>query len=210
MPNPAEREVMALMLRTNVDLVASVLRGAEGLEGDASVMAAISATRSLSLLVEDTLHALVQQARAEGHTWAEVGELLHVTRQAAFARFAGSDTAAALDFSDMPPLDGAEQRARSLLDDFLQGHLEEARATFDDYFRERASLELLKNHRGRLEHRFGAVLEVGTAKVMVRDGFTVVDLPVAFEHGDMRNRTSFDVDGQVTGFGLHTVHEPRQ
>ncbi len=208
MPNPTEREVMALTLRTNAELAASVLRGTEGVQ-DNSVVAAISATRSLALLVEDTLHALVQQARAEGHTWAEIGELLHVTRQAAFARFAGTSAEEALDYSDMPPLEGAEERARQLLDDFLGGRFEEVRATFDEYFRERASLELLKDHRGRLEHRFGALLEVGTPKVMVRHGLTVVDQPVAFERGDMRTRTVFDVDGQVTGFGLHAVNDPR-
>lgn len=208
MPSSTEREVMALMLRTNVELVASVLRGTEDVQDD-SVMAAISATRSLGLLVEDTLHSLVQQARTEGHTWAEIGELLHVTRQAAFARFAGSDAAETLDFSDMPPLEEAGARARQLLDDFLEGRFEEVRATFDEHFAERASLELLKDHRGRLERRFGALLEVGTPKVIVRHGFTIVDLPLAFERGDMRNRTSFDVDGQVTGFGLMAVNEPQ-
>lgn len=43
-------------------------------------MAAIAATRGLGVIVEDALHALVQQARAEGRTWAESGELLHVRR----------------------------------------------------------------------------------------------------------------------------------
>jgi hypothetical protein len=206
-PNQAEREVMALTLRTNADLAASVLHGAEAGE-DGSVMAAIAATRSLGLLVEDTLRALVDQARAEGHTWAEIGDLLHVSRQAAFARFGTASGLEALDVADMPPLEGAEDRARQLIDEFLAGRFEKVRTPFGERMRERVSLELLTNLRARLERRFGALLEIGTAKVMIRHGLTVVDLLLALDRGDVRARITFDVDGQVVGFGLLGVTEP--
>jgi hypothetical protein len=55
---------MAMMLATNVQLVADVLRGDEHSAGQ--VMRAIAATRSLDQIVEDTLRALVEQARAAG------------------------------------------------------------------------------------------------------------------------------------------------
>jgi hypothetical protein len=77
---------MGSVLTTNAELVSRVLQGAGAADG-ASVMAAVAATRTLNLIVNDILHALVRQARAEGHTWAEIGEVLHVTRQAAFQRF---------------------------------------------------------------------------------------------------------------------------
>jgi hypothetical protein len=80
-------------------MVAGVLRGGESHQS-ASVMAALTATRSLARLVEDVLHALVRQARAEGHTWAEIGELLGTSRQAAFQRFGSSTTPRG---SFMPP-----------------------------------------------------------------------------------------------------------
>lgn len=209
MPNPAEREVMALMLRTNAELVASVLQGADAVEGG-SVIAAIAATRSLGVIVEDTLHALVQQARAEGHTWAEIGELLHVTRQAAFARFGTTGALETLDVTDIPPLEGAEGRARQLSSDFLAGRFEEVRVAFGERLRERQPLELLKNLRARLEHRYGTFQETGTPTIIVRHGLTFVDLPLALERGDVRNRITFDVDGQVVGFGLLGITEPQQ
>jgi hypothetical protein len=210
MPNPAEREVMALMLRTNAELVAAVLRGTDAADAveDGSVMAAITATRSLGLVVEDILHALVQQARAEGRTWAEIGELLHVTRQAAFARFGTTETVEPLDETDIPPLEGAEDRARQILNDFLEGRFEQVRATFGGRLHERGSLDLLKTHHSRLERRHGALLEVGTPTINVHFGLTIVNLPLAFERGDIRDRTVFDVDGQVVGFGLLAVTEP--
>ena len=92
-PIQVDREVMAMMLATNVQLVADVLRADE--DAQAQVMRAIAATRSLSMIVEDSLHALVDQARAGGHTWAEIGDVLRVSRQAAFQRFgAGRDPGA--------------------------------------------------------------------------------------------------------------------
>ena len=43
------------------------------------------------MLVDDAIRVLVGQARAEGRTWAAIGEVLHVTRQAAFERFGADD-----------------------------------------------------------------------------------------------------------------------
>jgi hypothetical protein len=34
----------------------------------------------------------------------------------------------------------------------------------------------------------------------VRHGYTVIDVPVAFERGDLVGRCSFNVDGEVAGF----------
>ena len=76
-----------MMLATNVQLVGDVL-GADG-QSPGQVMRAIAATWSLDMIVEDTFRALVEQERAAGHTWAEIGDVLHVSRQAAFQRFGG-------------------------------------------------------------------------------------------------------------------------
>jgi len=50
-------------------------------------LAPVVVVRSLARVVEDGLREAVQQARQAGHTWAEIGELLGTTRQAAFQRF---------------------------------------------------------------------------------------------------------------------------
>jgi hypothetical protein len=199
MTSRAEREVMGLMLTTNAELVASVLRGGEDSEDDA-VVAAIATTRSLGRIVEDTLHALVQQARAEGHTWAEIGELLHVSRQAAFQRFGTTSTPDTVPAEDIPPLEGAEDRARRLLTAFVERRFEEVRAEFSARMREAGSPQLLKSARTKMERRYGAFLEFGTPRTSVRHAYTVVDVPVAFERGDLVGRCSFNIDGEVAGF----------
>lgn len=106
---------MGLILTTNAELVGGVLREAGATEGG-SVMAAVAATRSLDLIVDDILHALVGQARAEGHTWAEIGGVLHVTRQAAFQRFGGAAVESSHDDSLVAPLPGAQAKATGVLD----------------------------------------------------------------------------------------------
>ncbi|MET7767684.1 hypothetical protein [Nocardia sp. NPDC005366] len=83
-----ERATLGALLSANAELVVGVLRPAEGAQ-QVPVLAALTATRNLGNLVDDILHTLARQAREEGHTWAELGDLLGTSRQAAFQRFSG-------------------------------------------------------------------------------------------------------------------------
>ncbi|MFE2955818.1 hypothetical protein [Nocardia tengchongensis] len=83
-----ERAILAKLLSANADFVAEVLRPAPGVPPP-SVMAALRAARSLDGVVDDVLRSLVRQAREEGRTWAEIGEIFGTSRQAAFQRFGG-------------------------------------------------------------------------------------------------------------------------
>ncbi|WP_330180618.1 hypothetical protein OHB26_30035 [Nocardia sp. NBC_01503] len=93
-----ERAVLAKLLSTNAEFLAEVLRPAEGTPTP-SVMAALRAARSLDSVVDDVLRSLVQQARDEGRTWAEIGEVFGTSRQAAFQRFGTGGT----PLPPMPP-----------------------------------------------------------------------------------------------------------
>jgi hypothetical protein len=201
----AERDVMVQRLMANVEVVASVLRGSDSAEAD-SAIAAVAATRSLGLIVEDTLRTVVAQARAEGYTWAEIGRILHVSRQAAFKRFGTMPTPEDL-FDDLnaAPIEDAQERALAMLDDFLQRRLAQLHGTFGARMRERLSLEVVESHRAKIESRFGAPTEIGEPTVGVRHGHTFVDVPVAFERGDLRARVAFDRDGEVVGMRLQNV-----
>ncbi|MEU0539810.1 hypothetical protein ABZ319_08055 [Nocardia sp. NPDC005978] len=84
-----ERAVLAKMLSSNAEFVAEVLYPAEGFPAP-SVMAALRAARNLDSVVDDVLRSLVAQARDEGRTWAEIGEIFGTSRQAAFQRFGGA------------------------------------------------------------------------------------------------------------------------
>jgi hypothetical protein len=197
-PLQLDREVMALMLSTNVQLVADVLRDSE--HSAAQVMRAIAATRSLDALVEETLRGLVDQARIAGHTWAEIGELLHVSRQAAFQRFGGGPRTTSADGAVATPVDGAVEHAIPVLEAFLDGRFEDARARFSKRMLEAISFELLADVRKKVRREAGEVQALGDPRVSVRDGYTVVDIPVALERADGIGRVVIDADRQVAGF----------
>lgn len=186
-----------MMLASNVQLVADVLRADEG--ADDQVMRAIAATRSLDMIVEDTLHALVEQARAAGHTWAEIGEVLHVSRQAAFQRFGGVRPEREAGTISVP-LEGAVEHALPVLEAFLDGRFEDARSTFGERMLKAVSVELMADVREKVRLEAGEVEAIGAPVVSVRDGYTVVDIPVSLERGDGVGRVALDADRQVAGF----------
>jgi hypothetical protein len=192
-----DRDVMATLLLTNVQLVADVLRAEDGSPGQ--VMRAIAATRSLDMIVEDTLRALVEQARAAGHTWAELGELLHVTRQAAFQRFGGGPRPTAEEGVAVP-VGGAVEAAVPVLEAFLDGRFDDARATFAKRMLDACSVELLADVREKVREYGGEVQALGTPIVSVRDGYTGVEIPVALARADGIGRVVLDADRQVVGF----------
>ena len=198
-----------MMLATNVQLVADVLRADEG--ADDQVMRAIAATRSLDMIVEDTLHALVEQARAAGHTWAEIGEVLHVSRQAAFQRFGSvrTEPPGREDGAVAAPLDGAVELALPVVRAFLDGRFDDARLTFGERMLKAVSVELMADVREKVRLEAGEVEAIGTPVVSVRDGYTVVDIPVSLERGDGVGRVVLDADRQVAGFFVRPAETMR-
>jgi hypothetical protein len=189
---------MAMLLLTNVQLVGEVLLGDQSSSGQ--VMRAIAATRSLDLIVEETLRALVEQARAAGHTWAEIGEVLHVTRQAAFQRFGGGSRADAGDAAPALPVEGAAEAAIPVLRAFLEGRFGDARAAFGERMLSACSVGLLAAVREKVRSEADEVQALGVPAVSVRNGYTVVDIPVALERADWVGRVVLDADRRVSGF----------
>jgi hypothetical protein len=206
MSTDGEREVMGLMLTTNAEMVAAVLRGTEGSAAQ-SLMAAIAATRTLDVVVEDTLHALVRRARGEGRTWAEIGQVLNVTRQAAFQRF-GSGQAPDTGDESMQPLADAGPKAVQVLESLLAERWDELWSTFDERVTKAASVEIFKAALASAQAGVGAFVAFGTPACSVVGDYTVVNVPIACERGDGTGRVSFNADGQVAGLFLLPADAP--
>ena len=201
MASEAERKVMALMLGTTAETVASVLATADRSEGGYPVLAAVAATRSLGVLVDDVLHALVDEARSSGHTWQEIGDVLHVTRQAAFQRFGpreAGDVAKRLQMMAENP--DSEEKATCILGDAVAGRWEEARADFDDRMLAGASVEVLAAGWDQVVALVKDFVEFGAPTTRGIGDHVVVDVPMVFERGDMKGRVALSPDGQVAGF----------
>jgi hypothetical protein len=72
-----------------------------------------------------------------------------------------------------------------------------------------ASVELLADVREKVRREAGEVHALGTPAVSVRDGYTVVDIPVSREHADGVGRVVLDADRQVAGFFVRPAEAMR-
>jgi hypothetical protein len=87
----------------------------------ASPLAAIAFIQGVATETGDGMQAAVQRAREAGRTWAEVGEVLGISRQAAFQRFgkpADPRTGRPMASSMLP---GAAEHGAALVADLVAG-----------------------------------------------------------------------------------------
>lgn len=193
-----DRQVLALMLVENAEMVAGGLRRSQGRGADA-VLASLGGAHRLRILLEDIVQTLVVEARGAGCTWAAIGEALHVTRQAAFQRFGGEDEETTMDLP-VAAVPEAGERATALLVQFFAGEWVEMRSGFDERMAEACPAELLDSVRSKLDAELGQLVRMRRPGVGVYGGHTVVDVPLVFDRGIRTGRVAFDPEGRVAGF----------
>lgn len=64
-----------------------LITAAESIAGAGDILDMLGAVRITELFAAKARHCIVHEARAEGRTWAEIGDALGITRQAAHERF---------------------------------------------------------------------------------------------------------------------------
>jgi hypothetical protein len=175
------------------DLVRRMLSG-----GAVGALEAIGLAQAIARGAEEGLAMTVQQARDAGHTWAEIGERLGTSRQAAFQRFgrpADPRTGAPME----PALPDAGERALRLFGDLVSGRWAAVCATFDanvaaklDGTRLAAAWAQVIGMVGRYERR-------DAPSVYQAGDYTLVDVPLYFEAGERMGRVTYDRDGRVAG-----------
>jgi hypothetical protein len=162
-------------------------------------LGAVAVIRALARVVEDGMREAVQAARQAGHTWAELGDLLGTTRQAAFQRFGrplDPRTGAPMADAILP---GAPERAASLLADVAGQRWEQARAGFNQRMTEALDAPGLAAAWARVVGTAGAYEGMGEPVAHQAGDYTVVDVPLYFEAGELTGRVSFSRTGQVAG-----------
>ncbi len=160
--------------------------------------------RSLSVngMAEQVLKLSVQQSRDAGHTWQEIGDLLGVTRQAAFQRFGRP-----IDPRTGEPMDktvhmaDAAERAVRIVTDVLENRMDDARRTFNAQVLEAFTDKVRGDGLATVTGLVGAFEGFGDAEPFVRrvGDHTLVDVPLRYEAGDMKARVAFDTDEKVAG-----------
>jgi hypothetical protein len=171
----------------------------------------VTRSRDVDVLAEQVLRLCVQQARDAGHTWQEIGDLLGVTRQAAFQRFGKP-----IDPRTGEPMDktvhfpDAGERAAAILTDVLARRLDRARPSFNAQVLEAFTDEVLGSALATVAGLVGTYEGMSDAEPFVRrvGDHTVVDIPLTYEAGDMKGRVAFDADGKVAGLFILLPETP--
>ena len=189
------------MLLTQAQVVVDVLRS--GGESGYSPLAAVTATRALSTLVDDILHTLVLQAKDEGHTWAEVGDVLHTTRQAAYQRFGsgrGKDNEE-IPMTELTTADAIE-RAQKLFVLNTEEKFDEMRVDFNERMLAGLSAGLLEMTWSQITGAMGEFKSFGEPVARTMGDTVVVDIPMQFREGPMKGRVAYGPDGKIAGLFL--------
>jgi hypothetical protein len=140
----------------------------------------------------------VAQARESGHTWAEIGQILGTSRQAAFQRFgrpADPRTGCPME----PAVPDARDRAGQLLADLTAGRWAGVWAQFGDRVGARLDPPGLAAAWAQVIGLVGQYERRGEPSVYQAGDFTIVDTPLFFEAGERMGRVSYDRDGRVAG-----------
>jgi len=162
-------------------------------------------------LAEQVLKVCVQQSRDAGHTWQEIGDLLGVTRQAAFQRFGKP-----IDPRTGEPMDktvrmaDAAERAITIVKAVLEGRMDEARQSFNAPVLEAFTEEVRGSAMATIAGLVGAFEGFGDGEPFVRriGDLTVVDIPLCYEAGDMKARVAFDADERVASIFILNPDTP--
>lgn len=171
-------------------------------ERAATPLAAIAVAAGAAAAVDEGLRATVDQARAAGHSWSDIGQVLGTSRQAAFQRFGRpTDPRTGRPQADAM-LPDAENRAATLLADLADGRWAEVCQAFNDRLAAVLDATGLAEVWARLAGTVGALERAGRPVAHQAGDYTVVDVPLFFEAGERTGRVSYDRDGRVAGLFL--------
>jgi hypothetical protein len=167
---------------------------------------ALTAARDLSAVAGQALQQAVDRARAAGHSWREIGDVLGTTRQAAFQRFGhpvDPRTGAPMSTEVAP---GAALRitgeAVTILTSLAEGRWEDARRDFNAKMSEALDAGRLAGAWARMASLVGRYEGMGEPFAHRVVDHTVVEIPLRFEAGEATGRVVFDEEGKVAGLWL--------
>jgi hypothetical protein len=162
-------------------------------------LATVRLAQQMDALSGVTLRVCVERARAAGHTWQELGDLLGVSRQAAFQRFGKPiDPRTGAPMSNAVQADAAD-RATALIVDWTEGRYEQVVADFDATMSAALPATELAAAWAQVIGTVGALERTDEPLVRAQGDLTVVDIPLEFEAGEMKARVAFNADRTIGG-----------
>ena len=173
----------------------------------------------LSAASAAALRVSVDLARAAGCTWQELGDVLGVSRQAAFQRFGHPVDPRTVDLGtvDLGTVDpgmgepmsngmlpGAAAKATQLLIDWIEERYDTVAADFTDTVAASLPAGVLAAAWAQVIGLVGSYQGMGEPMPRQAGDLTIVDIPLTFEASDMKGRVVYDRQGKVAGLFVLT------
>jgi hypothetical protein len=159
----------------------------------------VRAVREIRDGAEALLTEAVQQGRAEGRTWQEIGEVLGVSRQAVFQRYGKPIDPRTGDTMNTTPLPGADELARTVIDELTHARWAEVRARFDATMHDGLPEEGLAEAWAQIAGMVGAYESHGETDVTRTGLLTTTNTPLIFEAGEFVARITFRDEKTIAG-----------
>ncbi len=169
------------------------------LNADNDPLDAVRAAHDIRDGADALMVAAVQQAREVGRTWQEIGDVLGVSRQAAFQRYGKPIDPRNGEFMNTSPLPDAVELARAVIDDHAHGRWADITARFDETMRAGLTEEGLAEAWAYIAGLAGAYEKHGDTATLRAGDFTVTNTPLTFEAGDFVARITFRDDRTIAG-----------
>ncbi|TEA08032.1 DUF3887 domain-containing protein [Mycobacteroides salmoniphilum] len=174
-------------------LAAPVLRG----ENDPLQL--VREAHKVQELAEALIGAAVQQAREAGRTWQEIGEVLRVSRQAAFQRYGKPIDPRTGQVVTISPLPEAGELAKMVIDDLAHSRWADVSARFDAIMSERLTDEGLAEAWAHIVGLAGTYESHGDTDAVRIGDVTTTNTPLSFEAGEFVARITFRDDRTLAG-----------
>lgn len=174
-------------------LAAPVLRGED------DPLEVVRAAREVQDRAEALMAAAVLQAREAGRTWQEIGDVLGVTRQAAFQRYGKPIDPRTGEIMNTQALPEAGELSRAVIDDLAHARWADVTARFDAVMRDRLTEEGLAEAWAHIVGLAGSYERHGETDAVRAGDFTTTNTPLSFEAGDFVARITFRDDRTLAG-----------
>ena len=156
--------------------------------------------------VEGVLAAAVREARDDGATWQSVGDLLGVSRQAAFQRWGRPIDPRTGELMNTTPLADAAALAAAVVHDLSTARWSAVVERFDETMGDALSAEALTAAWAQIVGIAGAFESMDEPTASRAADLTITQTPLHFEAGDFTASVVFRDDRTIAG--LHILPAP--
>lgn len=165
----------------------------------------VARAKELTVVIQAILQRSVDQARAVGATWEQVGGVLRISRQAAFQRFGHPAPVQPAGTPGNVPLPDAAERVARIIALLIDRQWEQVHEELSDEMSTRVDVPQLAMGWEHTVAMIGQIERVGDPFAQAIRGHTVVDTALYFEAGERLCRIVLDSSGVVVGLFLRPL-----